>query len=146
MLTWAARHLGFLKVIPGLPHLFNLFLLAYTGLRYPKRFQCLQTIERTLLRWPGVTTRLHKFGGDEFTVETLRGCREIGHLHGNGLLDIPFTKELHDEAIAANTAKPHHIFPKSHWVSFHVETHASMENALNLLHLNYERWQKRDML
>ena len=146
MLTWAARHLGFLRVVPGLPHIFNFFLLICTGLLTPKRFQCLQTIEKTLLRWPGVTTRLHKFGGIEFAVETRQGYREIGHLHGTGLLDIPFSKQLHDEVIATNTAIPHHIFPESHWVSFHIETDANMENALKLLHLNYERWQKRDML
>ena len=36
--------------------------------------------------WPGVTTGRHRFGGVEFRLER----RELGHLHGSRLADLPF--------------------------------------------------------
>ena len=70
--------------------------------------------------------------------------REIGHLHGNGLLDIPFTRALRDEAVASGLARPHHIFPRSAWVSFYLHSDDDVPNALLLLRRNYDRWQALD--
>lgn len=43
-------------------------------------------IKNALLSWPGVTAHPHQFGGTEYQL----GRREIGHIHGDVLVDIPF--------------------------------------------------------
>ena len=77
----------------------------------------------------------HRFGGVEFKV----GRRELGHLHGGHLVDLPFPKRIHDELIAAGRAQTHHILPDSGWVSFPIRTEDDIERAIELFRLNYER-------
>lgn len=86
-------------------------------------------IRAALARWPGVTEAPHRFGGVEF----LLGTRELGHLHGDRLLDIPFPKRVRDELIGAGLVQPHHVLPQSGWVSFWIETEADVEPAIALL-------------
>jgi Luciferase len=43
-------------------------------------------IRAEVLSWLGVTEGDHRFGGVEFRL----GKREIGHLHGDHLADLPF--------------------------------------------------------
>lgn len=50
------------------------------------RTQIAQRIEQEVTGWEGVSSAAHRFGGVEFRV----GRREIGHLHGGHLADIPF--------------------------------------------------------
>src|SRR5262245_31236111 len=64
-------------------------------------------------RWEGITSGSHRFGGVEFKI----GNREIGHVHGDSLVDVPFPKGVRDELVAASQAEPHHILPGSGWVS-----------------------------
>jgi hypothetical protein len=140
MLAWLFRRVPHLRLVPGLPALFDAFLLAGTALFYRERFAALHQIERAVLSWPGITVKIHRFGGTEFNL----GPREVGHLHGNGLLDIPFTKALRDEIVSAGEARPHHIFPRSAWISYSVRSKADLPGAISLLRRNYERWQKSD--
>ena len=140
MLAWLFRHVPQLRLVPGLPALFDVFLLAGTALFCRERFAALHQIEQAVLSWPGVTVKIHRFGGTEFNL----GPREIGHIHGNGLLDIPFTKALRDEIVSAGQARPHHIFPKSAWVSYSIRDANDIPGAISLLRRNYERWQKSD--
>jgi hypothetical protein len=83
----------------------------------------------------GVTAGLHRFGGTEYHV----GRREIGHIHGNSLVDIPFTKKLRDELVAAGKAERHHILPDSGWVSVWLREAADVERAVELLQMSFER-------
>lgn len=39
--------------------------------------------------WDGVEVRPHRFGGIEFRL----GRRELGHLHGDRIADLPFPAE-----------------------------------------------------
>ncbi len=73
-------------------------------------------ITAAVLEWEGMAVQPHRFGG----VEYLLGRREIGHIHGDYLVDIPFPTKVSDEIVAAGRASPHHIFPESGWVSFYV--------------------------
>jgi hypothetical protein len=73
-----------------------------------------EQIIQAVLSWEGVTSHPHRFGGTEFRL----GKRELGHIHGDHLLDIPFPKKVRDEIVSAGLAKPHHILPESGWVSF----------------------------
>jgi hypothetical protein len=140
VLAWLFRHVPFLRLAPGLPALFDTLLLAGTVLLHPERRTSLHAIETAILSWPGVTTKIHRFGGTEFNL----GRREIGHLHGNGLLDIPFTRPLRDEAVGAGRALPHHIFPRSGWISFYIRGEEDVPNAISLLWRSYDRWQRLD--
>jgi hypothetical protein len=45
-----------------------------------------EKISKEILSWPGVTSGQHRFGGTEFRV----GKREMGHIHGDKLADLPF--------------------------------------------------------
>lgn len=88
----------------------------------------------TLLTWNGIETHPHRFGGTEFRI----GKREIGHIHGDSLVDIPFPKKVRDEIVAAGEAQPHHILPETGWVSFYLREEGDVESALDLLKRSYE--------
>ena len=137
MLAGLFRHFPHLRRVHGLPQIVDTALLAHTLLRHRERIPPRDAVERALLSWPGVTTKIHRFGGVEFLVNS----REIGHLHGHGLLDIPFTRALRDEAVTSGLARPHHIFPLSAWVSFDLHADGDVPNALLLLRRNYNRRQ-----
>ena len=88
----------------------------------------------TLLTWEGIETHLHRFGGTEFRI----GKREIGHIHGDSLVDIPFPKKIRDEIVAAGEASPHHVLPDTGWVSFYLKEEGDVEKAIMLLNRSYE--------
>jgi hypothetical protein len=94
-----------------------------------------ERIRHEVSSWPNVTAKPHRFGGVEFVV----GRREIGHLHGGHLVDLPFPMPNHDELIAAGRARVHHVLPDSGWVSFPIKTEEDVNHAIELLRLNYER-------
>jgi len=94
-----------------------------------------ERIRREVASWPGVTAAPHRFGGVEFRV----GRREIGHLHGDRLADLPFPKRIRDELVSAGRAEPHHILPETGWVSYFMRTADDARGAIELFRLNYDR-------
>ena len=98
-----------------------------------------QTIREAVLTWEGVSQEPHRFGGIEFRL----GKRELGHLHGNRLLDIPFPLRVRDELVGSGRASPHHVLPRSGWVSFYLKTEEDIDRALNLLRLSYDIARKK---
>lgn len=91
-------------------------------------------IIQTLLAWDGVTREPHRFGGVEFRL----GKREIGHIHGDWLVDIPFPTKVRDEVVAAGLADPHHILPNSGWISRYLRQIEDVDTAIALLRRSYE--------
>ena len=91
-------------------------------------------ITEAVTSWPGVTVQPHRFGGVEYVI----GKREIGHIHGDHLVDIPFPKKVRDEIVAAGRAQPHHILPETGWVSFYLRQESDVEQAIALLRESYE--------
>ena len=89
-----------------------------------------ELIRAAAVSWPGVTARPHRFGGLEYV---LSERREIGHVHGNSLVDIPLPRRLRDGAIAAGRAVPHHIMPDSGWVSIYLRAPGDVEAGIKLL-------------
>jgi len=96
-------------------------------------------IDTTVREWSGVEGRPHRYGGTEYRL----GHREIGHVHGDSLVDIPFPRGTRDELVAAGRAEPHHILPKSGWVSFYIRHAADVEGAIGLLRLSFEIASKK---
>ena len=88
-----------------------------------------------VLSWEGVTAAPHRFGGLEFDL----GKRELGHLHGDRLADLPFPRRLRDELVESGRAKPHHVLPETGWVSFWIEGEDDVPRAVELFRLSYER-------
>ena len=93
-----------------------------------------KTITQALVAWEGVSTAPHRFGGVEYRL----GTRELGHIHGDHLLDIPFPKKVRDEIVNAGLAEPHHILPETGWVSFYLREAGDIQKAIELLHRSYE--------
>jgi hypothetical protein len=85
--------------------------------------------------WAGVSVAPHRFGGIEFLV----GRRELGHLHGHHLADLPFPVRIREQLVAEGKAQPHHILPESGWVSFVIRDPSDVAAVVALFRLNYER-------
>jgi hypothetical protein len=81
----------------------------------------------------GVVAQPHRFGGTEYRL----GRREIGHVHGDHLVDIPFTKKIREELVAAGEAERHHILPESGWVSVYLRQTSDVERAIELLRFSF---------
>ena len=92
-------------------------------------------IAREIGTWPDVTVTAH---GPRF-IEFRVGRRELGHLHGDRLADLPFPVRVREELVAAGTAAPHHILPQSGWVSRHIRSRDDVAAVIALFRLNYER-------
>lgn len=84
-------------------------------------------------QWAGVEVRPHRYGGLEFRL----GRRELGHIHGDRLLDVPFPRSVRDELVASGEAEPHHILPDSGWVSFFLRTEEDVPRAIRLLQRSF---------
>ena len=97
-----------------------------------------ERIDAAMRGLAGVTAGPHRFGGAEYRV----GRREIGHVHGDALVDIPFPKKVREELVAAGRAERHHILPESGWVSVWLREAADVERAVELLRLSFERAQE----
>jgi hypothetical protein len=93
-----------------------------------------EEIQKTVLTWPGVTVNPHRFGGVEFQLAS----REIGHIHGDSLVDIPFPTKVRNELVAAGAAEPHHVLPDSGWISFYIRQPEQVAKAIALLRRSYE--------
>ena len=94
-----------------------------------------ERIVREVSAWPGVTTTEHRFGGVEFRV----GRRELGHLHGNRLADLPFPVHVRERLVAEGKASHHHVLPQSGWVSCYIRDSGDVARVVELFRLNYER-------
>ena len=97
-------------------------------------------IVRAVSAWQGVTAGPHRFGGTELKV----GRRELGHVHGDRLADLPFPLLVRNDLVAAGRAQPHHIYPESGWVSVPIRSESDVPRVLELFRMNYERpWAGR---
>jgi len=93
-----------------------------------------QKIQKTVSSWEGVEAHPHRFGGTEFHI----GKREIGHIHGDMLADIPFPTKIRDKIVAVGEAEPHHVLPESGWGSFYIRAEGDVEKAINLFEHSYK--------
>jgi hypothetical protein len=93
-------------------------------------------LQKELLSWPGVTIHDHRFGGIEFRING----REMRHLHGDKLADLPFPKDVGKKLIAEGKASPHHFIPQSGWISYYLKgIYDDIQGAIELFQMQYER-------
>jgi Family of unknown function (DUF5519) len=96
--------------------------------------ELLGSIEREVLSWPGVGKE-----PDRSDVSVYRfGRRQIGHVHHDGVADLPFPRAVHDEVISHGLAEPHRGgFPAV--VSYYIRTAEDVPGAVELFRMNYDR-------
>jgi hypothetical protein len=92
-----------------------------------------EQIIQQVTSWPQVTAQSHRFGGVEFNI----GKVEIGHIHGDTLLDVPYTRSIRDVLVRSGEVQPHHVLPESGWISFYLRREEDVERAVKLLRLSY---------
>ena len=93
-------------------------------------------IKQALLSWPGVEAFPHRFGGIEYRY----GRKELGHVHGDRLADLPLPRKLRDEVIADGRAQPHHVLPQTGWVSCWMSGPDDSSGVIELFRIQYERY------
>ena len=95
-----------------------------------------ERIEAEVGGWPGVETGPGRFGSVRFTL----GRRELGHIHGESLADLPLRPEKARELVAAGDAREHRwTKPGSGWVSVDLDSDEDVERVIELMRASYER-------
>ena len=93
-------------------------------------------IREAVISWPGVEAVPHRFGGTEYRLAR----KEMRHVHGDRLADLPLPRKLHDEVIAAGRAQPHHVLPETGWVSCWMSGPDAAAAVIELFRLQYDRY------
>ena len=100
----------------------------------------LEYIQKEILSWPFVTAEVHKFGGIEFRLNK----REMGHIHGERLVDLPFPMKIRNELVNSGRVSPHHVLPQSGWVSYWINNgEKDVPVVLELFRMRYEQLKPR---
>jgi hypothetical protein len=100
----------------------------------------LESIKKQILSWPYVTAEAHKYGGIEFRLNK----REMGHIHGERLADLPFPMKIRNELVSSGRVSPHHIFPNSGWVSYWIDNgQEDIPEVVELFRMRYEQLKPR---
>ena len=100
-----------------------------------------ERIARDVMSLPGVTAESHRGGMIFFHV----GRREIGHLHGERLADLPFPVRIREKLVAEGKAELHYLHPTTGWVSCYIRSEADADAIVELFRLNYSRpWLIRE--
>lgn len=137
MFQFVVNYLGFLKFVPGLPLVFDAWLKLYIFITHAELLNWMDEISGEVQQWPGVISHPHRYGGIQFDCKH----KEIGHLHSNGLLDMPLNRRLKAMLIQEGQVEDHHMLEGTGWISFYIRTEKDKQYALRLLKLGYE-WRK----
>jgi hypothetical protein len=78
---------------------------------------------------------VHRLGGIGFFFHG----KETSHIHGNGLLDCFVGRANREALVRDGRALPHHIFPRSGWISFWIEDKEDVRPALELIRIAAEQ-------
>ena len=100
----------------------------------------IEKIKKEILSWPYVTAEPHRFGGIEFRINK----REMGHVHGDRLADLPFPMNIRNELVNSGRASPHHVLPNSGWVSYWINKgEEDVPAVVELFRMRYEQLKPR---
>ena len=67
---------------------------------------------------------------------------EMGHLHGDSIADLKFPAKVSKKLVKEGYVSPHHVIPKSGWVSHEIRDSKDVESVVELFRLQYERLVK----
>lgn len=91
-------------------------------------------VRRELLAHPDVSEATHRFGGIVFHL----GGRELGHLHGETVADLPFPPHIRDQLVAAGRVSADDVVSDSAWVSRRVAGPDDVAQIVELFRISYE--------
>jgi RNA polymerase sigma-70 factor, ECF subfamily len=91
------------------------------------------------LSWPGVQRAEAHLGA----VALRLGRRELGHVHGDQLVDVPLPARLRDRYVKGGMSLQYEPEHSPGWVAVPLDTETGMGDALTLLRANYERAESR---
>jgi hypothetical protein len=94
----------------------------------------ISSVEREVLKWPGVTSAPGRFGAVAFRY----GKREIGHIHRDRIADLPVTAEMGEAILSKGRARPHRAGVKG-YISYPLEDREDVSVVLEILGWNYDR-------
>ena len=99
----------------------------------------IEKIQKEILSWPDVTAEPHRFGGIEFRLNK----REMGHIHGEHVADLPFPMKTRNDLVNSGRVSPHHVLPNSGWVSYWINQDKEQEHevseGIELFKMRYEQ-------
>lgn len=133
------RYFGFLKSVPLLPHVFESMMKIWTLIFHPALLDCFDGIAAEVLTWHDVSASIHKYGGMQFNYNG----KEIGHIHGNGVLDVPLNLRMKSQLMTEGRISHHHVFRETGWVSFYITRAEDRGYALKLIRMCYEMRVRR---
>jgi hypothetical protein len=99
----------------------------------------IERIRNEILGWPYVTAEPHRFGGVEFSFNK----REMGHIHGERVADMPFSMTIRNELVESGRVRPHHVLPQSGWVSYYIDKEDDITAVIDLFRLQYQQLKPR---
>jgi hypothetical protein len=130
--AFAVRRLKWLAAIPGAPQVFDAMLFSSTALFHPARLRAISAVEKAVNELPGVKPGVHRLGGVGFFFHG----KECSHIHGNGLLDCFVGRANREALVRDGRASPHHVFPRSGWISFWVRDGDDVVLAIDLIRIS----------
>ena len=133
MFNFIVKYFGFLKHVPFFPHLFEAWLKIFVLISNKKILDYVDEVENEVLSWKNTSIHIHKFGGIQFNLNK----KELGHIHGNGLLDILFSKMTKSQLLKEGKVGDHHTFKNSGWTTFKIKTEEDKKSAIELLKQAY---------
>lgn len=133
-LTFVAKQFGFLKRITLLAIMIDEQVKWMTFLFKPAVFFNMLQLTNAVKSWENVSSSFHCFGGLQFNVNQ----GEIGHLHGNGLLDVRIPKSLREHVKKLTFVEEHHLLREGNWISIKINRKSDMDVILRLLELIYK--------
>jgi Family of unknown function (DUF5519) len=99
-----------------------------------------EKIKQKLLSWKGVTIHEHNFVTIIFYLDGI----EMGHLHGDSIADLQFPEKVSKKLLREGYVSPHHIIPKSGWVSHEIQNAKDVEEVIELFRFQYNRLVKSE--
>jgi MFS family permease len=118
------------------------------------RGDIVEAIKREILSWPNVTSQPQSFGGIDFRV----GGKEIGHLHGENMVDLPLrpnvflaSSSINNKLMGApkqsqektqRSLPPHDAYPESNWINYWIKGEDDVPRVVALFRLQYDRLTK----
>lgn len=98
-----------------------------------------EAIKQELLGWEGVTMHEHDFATTRFYVYDM----EMGHIHGDEIADLEFPARISKKLVSEGKVMPHHVIPKSGWVSHEIQKPEDVRAVIDLFSLQHKRLIKR---
>jgi hypothetical protein len=135
LFKFVTTYVGFLKAIPLLPHAFDALMRLFSFCFKREITDAMDHIEEELAEETGVTLSIHKYGGRQFNYNN----RELGHIHGNGMVDVLLNKKIKEELMHKGWVEKHHTFKNSGWITMFLRSRSDAEKAIHVLKISKNR-------